>query len=76
MRKIMLALAAMSMAATPALAQPASHVAPAPSPAAEEVQGNQLNGGYIIPLVLVVAGILAVLAATHTWPFKRHPTSP
>jgi len=77
MQKIVLVLAAVSMSATPLLAQEASRAAQAPSPAAEQVQGNQLNGGYIIPLVLVVAAILGILAATHTWPFKRHhPTSP
>jgi hypothetical protein len=74
MRKIMLALAAASLVATPVIAQQAPPAAPAP--AAERVNGNQLNGGYIIPLVLVVAAILAILAATHSWPFKRHPVSP
>jgi len=77
MRKIMFALAALSMATTPVLAQQAPSAAQAPAPAAERANGSQLDHGYIIPLVLVVAAILGVLAATHTWPFKRHhPTSP
>lgn len=75
MKKVLLALAAASMVATPVLAQPAP-AAQAPAPAAEHVDGNQIRGGFIIPLVLVAAAILAVLAATHNFPFKRHPVSP
>jgi uncharacterized membrane protein len=77
MRKVVIALAAVSLVTTPVLAQQARDTLQAPAPAAEQVDGSKLNGGFVIPLVLVVAGILAILAATHTWPFKRHhPVSP
>jgi hypothetical protein len=77
MRKVLIALAAASMVATPVLAQAAPVAIQAPAPAAEHVDGSRLNGGFIIPLVLVAAVILGILAATHTFPFKRHhPVSP
>jgi hypothetical protein len=77
MRKILIALAAASMVATPVLVQAAPVAMQAPAPAAEHVDGSQIRGGFIIPLVLVTAAVLAILAATHNFPFKRHhPVSP
>jgi hypothetical protein len=31
-----------------------------------EIEGEQLRGGFIIPLVAIIAIILGILAATHT----------
>jgi hypothetical protein len=59
---------AVSMASTPVLAQSASSAAPL-SPAARSgattADANEMRGGFIIPLVAVVAIILGILAATH-----------
>jgi hypothetical protein len=35
------------------------------APAAETVNGDQLRGGFIIPLIALIAIILGILAATH-----------
>ena len=52
-------LVAASLAATPVVAQAASA-----ERAASDVQGENLRGGFIIPLVALVAIILGILAAT------------
>jgi hypothetical protein len=44
------------------------------APADENVQGNELRGGFIIPLIALVAIILGILAATHNG--HKAPTSP
>ena len=57
---------AVSMASTPVLAQtsaaPLSIAARSGAPTSD---ANQLRGGFIIPLVAIVAIILGILAATH-----------
>ncbi|MBV9372918.1 MAG: hypothetical protein JO109_14810 [Alphaproteobacteria bacterium] len=35
------------------------------SPAGESVNGSELRGGFIIPLIALIAIILGILAATH-----------
>ena len=35
------------------------------SPAGEGVSGSELRGGFIIPLIALIAIILGILAATH-----------
>jgi hypothetical protein len=35
------------------------------APAAESVEGEELRGGFIIPLIALIAIILGILAATH-----------
>jgi hypothetical protein len=52
----------MSMALTPALA---SAQTAAIEPAAETVEGSELRGGFIIPLIAIIAIILGILAAMH-----------
>jgi hypothetical protein len=42
--------------------------AAAPAPASEDVEGNELRGGFIIPLAVIIA-ILLALKLTDTWPF-------
>jgi glycerol uptake facilitator-like aquaporin len=56
------AAVALMTAPTVAAAQSAAQVAPA----TETVDsGNELRGGFIVPLLAVVAVILGILAATH-----------
>ena len=67
---------AVSMASTPVLAQTSS-AAPlsvAARSGATTENANELRGGFIIPLVAVVAIILGILAATHS--SGDHPHSP
>ncbi len=58
---------AVSMASTPVLAQTASSAAPlsvAARSGATTSDANELRGGFIIPVVAVIAIILGILAAT------------
>ncbi|HTU12688.1 MAG TPA: hypothetical protein VMG08_17495 [Allosphingosinicella sp.] len=59
---------AVSMASTPVLAQTATSAAPlsvaARSGADMSGEASDLRGGFIIPLVAIIAVILGVLAAT------------
>jgi hypothetical protein len=58
---------AVSMASTPVLAQSASSAAPlsvAARSGATTADANEMRGGFIIPVVAVVAIILGILAAT------------
>lgn len=45
------------------------------APASETVEGEQLRGGFIIPLIALIAIILGILAATHDDDHDL-PTSP
>ena len=89
LRKAIVTAAALSLTATPVLAQSAApSAAPAaapagvtaPEPGSETVQGSELRRGYLLPLLGLTALVLAILALTHTWPFDRDeeavPTSP
>jgi hypothetical protein len=61
------AMLAVSMASTPVLAQTAPSAAPlsvAARSGATTGEASELRGGFIIPLVAVVAIILGILAAT------------
>jgi hypothetical protein len=58
---------AVSMASTPVLAQTASSAAPlsvAARSGATTSNANDMRGGFIIPLIAVIAIILGILAAT------------
>jgi hypothetical protein len=70
-RTIAAALTASSLVAAPIAAQ----AAPAHR-AADNVQGENLRGGFIIPLVAVVAIILGILAATSMHDDHGLPHSP
>jgi len=61
----------MAAAQTSAAAARATEV----SPAGEGVQGSELRGGFIIPLIALIAIILGILAATHN-DDDNLPTSP
>jgi hypothetical protein len=65
------------MASTPVLAQTASSAAPlsvAARSGATTADSSELRGGFIIPLVAVVAIILGILAATRSG--GDRPSSP
>jgi type IV secretory pathway VirB2 component (pilin) len=63
---LLAAIAAASMAAAPVVAAPkrapaaAAEVAPAP----ETVEGEQIRGGFLLPLAIIIAIILGVLLLT------------
>jgi type IV secretory pathway VirB2 component (pilin) len=64
---ILAALAAASMAAAPAVAAPKAAASPAKAevaPASETVQGEQIRGGFLLPLAIIIAIILGVLLLT------------
>jgi hypothetical protein len=75
---LLAATASVALMATPTIAAAQQAAAPTAAtevaPAGEKVDGSELRGGFIIPLIAVVAIILGVLAATH----KSHdlPHSP
>lgn len=62
------AILAVSMAGTPVLAQtasPAASLSVAARTGADMDEANNVRGGFIIPLIAIVAIILGILAATH-----------
>lgn len=70
------AMLAASMASTPVLAQTApsaSALSVAERSGAATSDANELRGGFIIPLIAVIAVILGILAATGG---DDDPTSP
>ena len=70
------AMLAASMASTPVLAQTAPSAAPlsvAERSGAEASDASELRGGFIIPLIAVIAVILGIWAAVSG---DDNPTSP
>lgn len=55
---------ALMAAPTVAAAQTSSAATTEVAPAGENVQGSELRGGFIIPLIALVAIILGIIAAT------------
>ena len=69
------AMLAVSMASTPVLAQTAPSAAPlsvAARSGATTGEASELRGGFIIPVVAVVAIILGILAATQGTGTRPH----
>ncbi len=64
---------AVSMVSAPVLAQSAAPLSVAARSGAATSESNELRGGFIIPLVAVVAIILGILAATGG---NERPSSP
>jgi type IV secretory pathway VirB2 component (pilin) len=64
---ILAAVAAASMAAAPAVAapKPAPTAATEVAPQSETVQGEQIRGGFLLPLAIIIAIILGVLLLTN-----------
>ncbi|MEA3065216.1 MAG: hypothetical protein QOJ27_1662, partial [Sphingomonadales bacterium] len=61
-RSILAAVAAASMAAAPAVAapKPAPAAATEVAPQSETVNGDQIRGGFLLPLAIIIAIILGV----------------
>ncbi len=62
------AVLAASMASTPVLAQVAETSLPVAQSArsgAEMTDANELRGGFVVPLIAIIAIILGILAATN-----------
>ena len=63
------AVTAVALSATPALAAGSEAAAAARAtqvaPEAEAVEGSELRGGFIIPLLVIIAIILGILFALH-----------
>lgn len=55
---------ALMAAPTMAAAQTAAPATTEVSPAGENVEGSELRGGFIIPIIALVAIILGIIAAT------------
>lgn len=72
------ATASVALMATPTIAA-AQKAAPATTevaPAGENVSGSELRGGFIIPLIALVAIILGIIAATRGNNDNNLPHSP
>lgn len=72
---ILAAIAAASMAAAPAVAAPKLPAAPAAevAPQSETVDGEQIRGGFLLPLAIIIAIIIGVILLTKD---DEEPTSP
>jgi hypothetical protein len=63
---IIAAAASVALVASPTVAAAQQAAASTEvSPAGENVSGSELRGGFIIPLIALIAIILGILAATH-----------
>jgi type IV secretory pathway VirB2 component (pilin) len=71
---ILAAIAAASMAAAPVAAapKPAAVAAAEVAPQSETVDGEQIRGGFLLPLAIIIAIILGVVLLTR----DEQPTSP
>ena len=61
-KKVVTAASAVALMAAPTMA--VAQAAPV-EPAGESVDGSELRGGFIIPLIAIIAIILGILAAIH-----------
>jgi hypothetical protein len=66
--KIISAVAAAALIVSPTIASAqTAKVAPAhmaPAPASEKVDGSEIRGGFILPLVAIIALIIAIILLT------------
>jgi hypothetical protein len=58
------ALGSVAVAASLVTAPLAAQAAPAELRTSSEIEGEELRGGFLIPLIAVIAVILGILAAT------------
>ncbi|MGZ8286887.1 MAG: hypothetical protein ACXW27_12510 [Allosphingosinicella sp.] len=72
---VLAALAAAAMAAAPVVAAPKPAAAPATevAPQSETVEGEQIRGGFLLPLAIIIAIILGVVLLTKN---DEDPASP
>ncbi|HEX8580602.1 MAG TPA: hypothetical protein VF655_13540 [Allosphingosinicella sp.] len=63
MKKLIAAAAAAALVVSPTVA--AAQSAPVEvAPAAEQAEGDQIRGGFILPLLVIVAAVIAVYLLT------------
>lgn len=72
---ILAAMAAAAMAAAPVVAapKPAATSATEVAPQSETVEGEQIRGGFLLPLAIIIAIILGVILLTKN---DEDPASP
>ena len=78
-RNLLGLVAAAAVLATPIAAQASRAAAPAPAAAragAPMEDANQVRGGFILPLIVIIGLVLGILKLTDTWPFEDEPESP
>lgn len=63
-KKVITAASAVALIASPTIAVAQSAQPAALEPAAESVEGSELRGGFIVPLLALIAIILGICAAT------------
>jgi archaellum biogenesis protein FlaJ (TadC family) len=68
---ILPAFAALSMAAAPVVAAPKPPIEVAPQ--SETVEGEQIRGGFLLPLAIIIAIIIGVILLTKD---EEDPVSP
>lgn len=65
MKKFMLAAAALTMAASPVMAAPTNAKGvPAAARSADKAGESELRGGFIVPLIAVIAIIIGIILIT------------
>jgi hypothetical protein len=64
-KNILAALGSLSLAAAPAAAQAQAAAPAAIEPAAEQAEGSELNGGFILPALGIIALIAAIILLTN-----------
>jgi hypothetical protein len=79
-KKLVAAAASVALLTAPTMAM-AQRAAPAPTtqsiaPADETVEGSELRGGFVIPLIALIAVILGLCAAFCSNDDDQLPTSP
>ena len=63
-KSLLAAAGALSLAVAPVAAQAQAAASAAITPATEEVEGSEIRGGFILPLIAIIAIILAILHFT------------
>jgi hypothetical protein len=70
---ILAAVAAASMASAPVLAAPKPAPTTEVAPKSETVEGEQIRGGFLLPLAIIIAIIIGVILLTND---DEDPVSP
>ena len=73
LKRLTAATAAFALSVAPVAASAQSQAAAEVAPAQEEVDGEQIRGGFILPLAVIVAIIIGVLLLTKD---DEEPISP
>jgi hypothetical protein len=72
-KSILAAFAAASVAAAPVVAAPKPAPTEEVAPQSETVEGEQLRGGFLLPLAIIIAIIIGVILLTND---DEDPVSP